>query len=123
MNYFFFAAGIISLSACVGHFTMGYKQFLKPVLNSNIDEIPKRVMLSLFHYMSVFMAISTILLLSFGLGINCMSCNIKDAVLIIAILYSCYTIVSFTIALRVGVFKMFQWIFWLIIAVLSFLGL
>lgn len=123
MNYFFLAAGIISLSACVGHFTMGYKQFLKPVLNSNIDEIPKRVMLSLFHYMSVFMVISTILLLSFGLGINCMSCNIKDAVLMIAILYSFHAVVSFIIALRVGIFKMFQWIFWLIIAVLSFLGL
>ena len=62
MNYFILIAAILSLAAVIGHFTMGRKDYLKPVLDSDIDIVPKKVMQSLFHYMSVFMVLSTIIL-------------------------------------------------------------
>ena len=40
MNISFLIAGIISASACIGHFIIGKKDFLMPVLNSNIEDIP-----------------------------------------------------------------------------------
>lgn len=54
MNYLILLAGILAALATIGHFTVGAKDFLKPVMNSDIDEIPKKVMQSLFHYMSIF---------------------------------------------------------------------
>ena len=64
MNYFIFISALISLVAIIGHFSMGRKEYLKPVLDSDIDIVPKKVMQSLFHYMSVFMVLSMIILLA-----------------------------------------------------------
>lgn len=126
MNYFTLAAGIVSLIAVFGHFTMGSKLYLKPVKNSDIDEIPIRVMESLFHYMSVFMIITTFCLLISAFNIDFLFNNINDVVLLIGILYGAYAIAQFIIALlssvKMGVTKMFQWVFWLIISILSIIG-
>ncbi|MCG8308032.1 MAG: hypothetical protein MI975_11620 [Cytophagales bacterium] len=127
MNYFLLTAGVLAAFATIGHFSMGAKDFLKPVLDSNLDEIPKRVMQSLFHYMSVFMILSSIILLFFSVKDPLVLRGSADAVLVIGMHYAGFAVVQILIALvsniRGALFKLFQWIFWISIAVLSFIGI
>ncbi len=127
MNYYILTAGVLASFATIGHFAIGTKDFLKPVMVSNIDEIPKKVMESLFHYMSVFMILTSIVLLAIAMGHNLTFESTADVVKIIGIVYSCFAVVQFYIALtssiKMGVFKLFQWVFWILIAVFSFLGI
>lgn len=128
MNYYFLASGILGLVAVIGHFTMGKKEYLKPVLDSNIDDVPKAIMHGLFHYASVFMVLSTIVLI--GNAFNCTmdNCviNSNTVVKFIALTYAGFGIVQIVIAVtskvNKGIFKLFQWVFWLLIAALAFLG-
>lgn len=127
MNYLILTAGIISLFATAGHFAIGSKVFLKPVINSDIDEIPKKVMHSLFHYMSAYMILSTLVLIMTSIG-RCMLFEDTDSVVkFIGMSYVGFAIPQFIIALtssiKGGIFKLFQWVFWIIIAVLCFLGI
>jgi len=123
MNYLILASGVIAALATIGHFAVGTKEFLKPVLNSNIDEIPKKVMHSLFHYMSVYMTITSIILLTIGTGYNLVFENTADVVKLIGFSYAGFAIVQFVIAITStidkGVFKLFQWIFWVLIAIFT----
>ncbi len=126
MNTYVLIAGIISLMATVGHFAMGKKMYLKPVLDSNLDQVPKKVMHSLFHYMSVFMVLSTFVLLA-RCGNKCMMYeNVYDVVKFVGIVYGFFAITQFIIAatsgIKNGIFNMFQWIFWLLISVFALLG-
>ena len=126
MNYLLLIAGIVALFACVGHFTMGARDFLKPVLTSNIEDIPKNVMHSLFHYMSVFMVLTVLLLISFSFGEKLFFENINDVVIVIGIIYGGHAISQFLVALKSGIkggiFKLFQWFFWQLIALFSLLS-
>lgn len=127
MNYYILTAGVLASFATIGHFAMGTKDFLKPVMVSDIDEIPKKVMESLFHYMSVFMILTSIVLLAIAMGHNLTFESTADVVKIIGIVYACFAVVQFYIALtssiKMGVFKLFQWVFWILISVFSFLGI
>lgn len=127
MNYYILTAGVLASFATIGHFAIGTKDFLKPVLVSDIDEIPKKVMESLFHYMSVFMILTSIVLLAIAMGHNLTFESTADVVKIIGIVYACFAVVQFYIAvtssIKMGVFKLFQWIFWILISVFSFLGI
>jgi hypothetical protein len=126
MNYFIFVSAILALSALLGHFTMGRKSYLVPVLKSEIDIVPKKVMQSLFHYMSVFMVLSTIILFA-GSHHSCPLYDyVHNMIRFIGIVYAFLAIVQFIIALTSGisggVFKLFQWIFWALIAACAILG-
>jgi hypothetical protein len=127
MNYLILLAGVFASLATIGHFVIGNKDFLKPVMNSDIDEIPKKVMQSLFHYMSVFMILSAVILVAISMGQKLIFENTSDIVMIIGCIYAGFAIVQFFIALtssiKLGVLKMFQWVFWTLIAIFSFLGL
>lgn len=126
MNYYILTAGVLASFATIGHFAIGTKDFLKPVMVSDIDEIPKKVMESLFHYMSVFMILTSVVLLAVAVGHNLTFESTADVVKIIGIVYACFAVVQFYIALtssiKMGVFKLFQWVFWILIAIFSFLG-
>lgn len=126
MNYLILTAGILATFATIGHFAIGTRDFLKPVLISDIDEIPKRVMESLFHYMSVFMILTSVILTAISVGHNLVFENTSDVVKLIGMVYACFAVVQFFIALtssiKMGVLKLFQWIFWILISVFSFLG-
>lgn len=129
MNYYFLASGIIAAMAVIGHFTMGYKLYLKPVLVSNLDEIPKLIMKGLFHYASVFQVLSTIVLIGNAVGctMNNYISNSEATVKFIAFTYAGFGIVQLILAATSKIdksfFKLFQWVFWILIAVLAFLGL
>jgi hypothetical protein len=64
MDYFILTSGVLAALATIVHFAIETKDFLKPVMNSNVDEIPKKVMQSLFHYMSVFMIVTAVILIT-----------------------------------------------------------
>lgn len=126
MNYFIFISAIISFLAVVGHFTMGRKKYLLPVLESGIDLVPKKVMQSLFHYMSVFMVLATLILFA-GSHHSCPLYDyVHNMIKFIGIVYAFFALVQFIIALTSGipggVFKLFQWVFWALIALFAILG-
>ncbi len=126
MNYYILTAGVLAAFATIGHFAIGTKDFLRPVLESEIDEIPKKVMESLFHYMSVFMILTSIVLLAVATGQDLMFVGIADVLKIIGSIYACFAgvqlYIAFTSSIKMGVFKLFQWFFWALISIFSFLG-
>lgn len=120
MNYFILTAGILAALATIGHFTMGAKNFLKPVMNSDLDLTVKKVMQSLFHYMSVYMVLTSLFLIAMSTGECQQFENTPDVVKLIGFIYAGFAIVQFIIAatskIKMGIFKLFQWIFWTLIA-------
>jgi len=128
MNIFILIAAILSFLAIIGHFGMGSKLYMIPILHSDLEEVPKHVMRSLFHYMSVYLIVSSYVLFEvyFNLGLMLMS-NAKDVLLFIGIIYAGLAIVQIIIALisgiKSGLLKLFQWIFWLLISLSIFIGI
>jgi len=126
MNYFIFISALIGFVAIIGHFTMGRKEYLKPVLDSDIDIVPKKVMQSVFHYMSVFMVLSTLVLFAGSHELCPMYDYVHNMIRFIAIVYAFFALTQFIIALTSGipggVLKMFQWLFWALIAASAIIG-
>lgn len=125
MNWLILIAGIVALSATLGHFTMGRKMFLKPMLEASFDDVPKKVMHTVFHYVSVYQVLSAAALISIGAGFS-FGLNSTLLVWFIALNYSLFALTGIIIALTSGVpnglMKMFQWVFWIVIAVLAWIG-
>ena len=125
MNWLILVAGLVALFATIGHFTMGAKRILKPMMEASFDQVPKKVMYSVFHFISVFMVLSAVALILVGFGY---SFNLDSTLLIrfIALNYSLFAITQIIIALTSGIpksmTKLFQWVFWIIIAVLAWIG-
>ncbi len=120
MNYFILTAGVLAALATIGHFTMGSKTFLRPVMKSDLDLTVKKVMQSLFHYMSVYMVLTSLFLIAMSTGECQQFENTPDVVKFIGFVYAGFAIVQFIIAatskIKMGIFKLFQWIFWALIA-------
>ena len=115
------AAGFVNL----GHFTIGSKDFLKPMLQADFDEVPKKVMHCVFHYVSVYLILSFIVLMAIGLGF---SFGTADTLLVkfIAINYFFFAVTQIVMAaasnIPKGVIKLFQWIFFLMIVIFAWIG-
>lgn len=124
MNIYAVVAGIIALFAFIGHLTIGKKMFLKPMMEAEFDQLAKKVMQSVFHYVSIFQFLSAYMLIM--PGIRGENCNIDATPLFgfIGINYLLFAIGLVIIALRakISLLKMFQWIFWILIATLSFMA-
>jgi hypothetical protein len=121
MNPLIVSAGIIALLTTVGHFTVGRKMYLKPLLESDIEDVPKKVLHCVFHYVSTFLLLSTLALFVSG------SMQIGRILsFFIAVNYSLFAVWQLTLVKQSGIerglLKMFQWIFFILIAVLGFLG-
>ena len=125
MDWYIIIAGLIASATTVGHFAVGSKQFLKPMLGASFDPIPKKVMHCVFHYVSTYLILSAVTLLLIGL--NIWSGTGSEAVTIfIAANYAVFAIWQLVLAIASdipnGIFKLFQWIFFVLIALFSFLG-
>ena len=125
MNWFVIAAGIVGAFTTAGHFAIGSREFLKPMLEASFDPVPKKVMHCVFHYISAYLFLSTVALLGTGFGII----NGEGTTLLvrfIAINYAVFAVWQIALAatsqIEKGVFKLFQWLFFTIIALLSWLG-
>lgn len=110
----------------MGHFTMGRKQYLKPMLEASFEEVPKEVMHCVFHYVSAYLILSTIVLLALGFGVT-FSADTSLLVWFIIIHYAVFAVTQIVIAstsrIEKVMFKMFQWVFFVLIAVFAWLGL
>ena len=125
MNSYILIAGVFALATVLGHFTVGHKQYLKPMLQASFDPISKKVMHCVFHYVSTFLILSAAALLIIGSGL--WSGSVSAAVAIfIALNFTIFGIWQVVLAAKSGIpggiFKLFQWIFFILIAVFSFLG-
>jgi len=120
-----FISGLAAGFVNVGHFTVGSKDFLKPMLQAEFDDIPKKVMHCVFHYLSVYVILSFIVLIAVGLGFSFGAAD-KLLVKFIAINYFFFAITQIVIAatsnIPRGMIKLFQWILFMIIAILAWIG-
>ena len=125
MNWFAFIAGLLGASTTAGHFLMGGKTYLKPVLDSSIDPVPKRVMQAVFHYVSTFLILSTIVILLVGVGVDLYDGS-SFLLRFIAANYAVFAmweiVLAITSDIEKGLAKMFHWVFFVLIAVFAFLG-
>ncbi|WP_439183061.1 hypothetical protein [Carboxylicivirga taeanensis] len=125
MNTMVLLAGIVAAMATLGHFTAGTKMYLKPFKACDLDVVPKNVILSVFHYVSVYQILSSLLLIM--VGVNYENCMYDPTMVLnfIGMNYAFFALVQIIIALtssvKGGLFKMFQWVFWVLIAVFVFL--
>lgn len=125
MNGIILAAGCVAAFTTIGHFVIGEKQFLIPMLESNMDDVPKKIMHCLFHYVSAFLILSTFALTLVGAGIG-LGGDATLLVRFIAANFIAFAIWQVGIAVESGIpkgmFKLFQWICCVIIATLAILG-
>ena len=125
MDWYIIIAGLIAAATTVGHFAVGSKEFLKPMLGASFDPIPKKVMHCVFHYVSTYLILSTVTLLLIGSGIWS-GIGTVAVISFIAVNYVIFAIWQIALAITSdipnGIFKLFQWIFFVLIALFSFLG-
>jgi hypothetical protein len=125
MNWMILISGLAAGFVNLGHFTVGRKDFLKPMLQADFDDVPKKVMHCVFHYISVYVVLSFIVLIAIGLGF---SFGTADALLVkfIAVNYFFFAITQIVIAatsnIPNGVIKLFQWIFFMGVAIFAWIG-
>ena len=125
MNWLVLISGLVAGFCTVGHFAIGSKQYLQPMLQASFDEVPKKVMHCVFHYVSVYLVLSTLFLLAVGLGYNFNS-DTSLLVKFIAVHFALFAVSQLIIAatskISNAVFKMFQWIIFAVIAVTAWIG-
>ena len=68
MDWFITIAGLLAAMTTVGHFKIGSREFLRPMLEASFDQVSKKVMHCVFHYVSTFLILSALTLLSIGWG-------------------------------------------------------
>ena len=125
MNWPIFIAGVGAGFITLGHFAVGSKQYLKPMLQASFDDVPKKVIQCVFHYISVYLVLSTIYLLLIGIGYNNQADN-SWLVKFISINYGFFAVVQIVIAATSGIqnaiFKMFQWMLFAFVAAFAWVG-
>jgi hypothetical protein len=125
MSIFLIISGLVALFIAAGHFTMGRKNYLIPMLEASFNGVAKKVMQSVFHYSSVNLVLMAVMLLALGFGLNLKGAS-SLIVQFIALHYSLFAAVQIITALASKIdksmFKMFQWILFIIVAVFAWLG-
>ncbi len=125
MNWSFIVSGILAVFCTVGHFIMGGKLFLKPMMEASFDDVPKKVMHCVFHFISVDFILATLLLLSAGFGIS-LGLNLRPLIVFVAIHFALYAIVQVLMVrssgIEGGLKKIFQWSLFSLVALFAFIG-
>lgn len=124
MDIFTFIAGVLASFVVIGHFIMGVKVYLKPMLEAEFNQIPKATMQSVFHYISVFLILSALALVVSGLKAS----NLEGTELLVKFIgvnYILFALVQIFYSIKNGVknplIKMFQWTMFLPIGILCLL--
>ena len=125
MNWFILISGVVCAMTTIGHFAVGSRDFLAPMLAASIEPVPKKVMHCGFHYVSAFLILSSVFLLGIGSGVI-RSDGASLLVRFISINFAAFAVWQIAIAatsgIPNGIFKLFQWVFFVIIAVTAWLG-
>ena len=121
MDTLTFIAGVVAAFVVFGHFAMGIKLYLAPMLGADFEKVPKATMQAVFHYVSVFLALSAAFLILAGLKVF-PSNETQLAVRFIGANYALFGVAQIAYSLRNKVekplFTMFQWTLFLPIGVL-----
>jgi len=122
MNYYLIFASAVALFSAIGHLTIGNKLYLKPLLESKLNAVPKKVLYSVFHYISVYFIGVTVLLFMATFKESCYE-TLKEVVIFNGIMFILFAIVQLIIAstskIEAWFGKMFQWILFMILGLLS----
>lgn len=125
MNWPIFISGLAAVSCTLGHFTVGRKQYLLPMLAASFDDVAKKVNHCVFHYVSAFLVLSAVCLVMIGAGLTS-NTDTDLLVKFIAIHYAVFAVSQIIIAATSGIqnaiLKMFQWTFFVLIAVFAWVG-
>jgi hypothetical protein len=125
MNWLVLISGLVAAFCTVGHFAIGSKQYLIPMLQASFDDVPRKMMHCVFHYVSVYLVLSTIFLIAVGFGYK-FNTDTTLMVKFVAINFTLFAVTQLIIAatskIQSAVFKMFQWIIFVVIAVFAWLG-
>jgi hypothetical protein len=125
MDWPILISGLAAVFCTLGHFTVGRKQYLKPMLAASFDDVAKKVNHCVFHYVSAFLVLSAVCLVLIGTGLTF---NTDSALLVkfIAIHYAVFAVTQIIIAatsnIQNAVFKLFQWTIFVFIAVFGWIG-
>ena len=124
MDTLTFIAGLLAAFVVFGHFIMGVRSYLVPMLNTDLEQIPKATMQSVFHYVSVFLVLSAAALILSALNVFPTE-ETELGVKFIGIAYLLFALVqifySFKNKVKNPLVKMFQWTLFLPIGVLCLL--
>jgi hypothetical protein len=125
MNWPIFISGVAAVACTLGHFTVGSKQYLKPMLAASFDDVAKKVNHCVFHYVSAFLVLTAVALVLIGMGFT-FNTDVSLLVKFIAVHYAVFALTQIIIAATSGIqnaiFKMFQWTFFMFIAVFAWIG-
>ncbi len=125
MNFFLISAGIISSLTALGHFTIGRRAFLSPMLESPFDENAKNTMHVGYHYLSVFLVLTSVALV--WVGVNGHSVARSELLTkFISLNFFGFAVWQLGQAIESKfskeIFKPLQWVFFVAIALLSWFG-
>ena len=127
MNWLLLLAGALSFAVLAGHLTVGRKQFLLPVLGLE-GQAPlfKKGLHGMFHVATATFVVLAGGLLGLGLGVAPLGAHAVVLAPTIGLFYGSFAAVYLVLASTSGIpgalGKMFQWIIFLAVAVLSVLG-
>lgn len=123
MNGFLIASGLTAAFVTFGHFVFGIRWYLQPMLNAGFPDIPKKVMHAVFHYVTVFLILSTLALLAAGAGYLSNPGLLVRFIALNYFLFGCWQLfLIFTSGIPGAVYRMFQWVLFLVIAVCAWAG-
>ena len=118
-----FIGAYLSVFMLIGHLVFGIPWYLKPILKSDADIIPKTVMHAVFHYITIVLAISAVALVTFAHNLLTIS---PDVVRFIGIGYILFGLTQIVLVVTSsgfkGLIKMFQWTMFLPIGILALLA-
>lgn len=125
MNIYLLIAGLVAAMTVFGHFTYGRTHYLLPMKTADFDPIAKAAMHCVFHYVSVFLVLSTLILL----------CSAFEAIsqmqsfgilLFIALNFGLFAIwqlyIGFMSELEASFRQLFQWLFFALVAGFTLAG-
>ena len=125
MNFFLISAGIISSLTAFGHFTFGRKAYLSPMLESSFDKNAKNTMHTAYHYISVFLVLTSGALVGVGLNDQVVA-SAELMVKFISLNFFGFAFWQLGQAMgskfSKGIFKPLQWTFFVAVALLSWFG-
>ena len=125
MNIYFLIAAILTLLISIGHFTLGYRRFLKPMQQAQFDPVAKAAMNCVFHYISVFLLLATMVLFTCGFMLVSIMQS-YSLVLFIALNFILFAIWQLYICyfsdVANGFRSLYQWVFFLLISGFILLG-
>ena len=123
MKWLVFIAGLITAISFILHLTVARKKFLATMLDASFDPVAKKIMQCQYHYVSTFSCLSAIMMILVGLRIWP---GFTDVLYFLAANFLVCGLVQFFIALTSGlpkrIIKLNQWIGFVIVAVLLFIG-